>query len=313
MNRYLWLDNLKGFTIVLVVMGHCLTGIEQYNSMLYLVRWIYSFHMPLFFVLSGFSYSILCKKGDYTKHLLNIVLIYLMQSYVYIVFNIFAQKYIATNTIVNWTDCLWIIIYPVAHFWYLHVLIILYIFDALISKITKRRYIVLIVSIAILMLSLVVPNEYVSKIMYMVMFFELGRHYYDNRRNLSILLTSALMICCFAFPLLREDIFCYKMIEIAVAFVISIFFVSVFIKKMDWKVPILNWLGKRCIWIYIFHSYFTSLGRFVCGKLLGDNIIARVIICTILGVVCPCVFYKILAIIRSDFIIAKPIKLFSKK
>ena len=46
-NREHWIDALKGIGIILVVIGHVSLG----NN---LVKWIYSFHMPLFFALSGY-------------------------------------------------------------------------------------------------------------------------------------------------------------------------------------------------------------------------------------------------------------------
>lgn len=50
-----WIDALKGFGILLVIIGHtdCPDGLES---------WIYSFHMPLFFMLSG----IMEKAKDYS-------------------------------------------------------------------------------------------------------------------------------------------------------------------------------------------------------------------------------------------------------
>lgn len=45
--RYPWIDYLKTLGIVLVVAGHTHLPSEQH-------RWIYSFHMPLFFLISGF-------------------------------------------------------------------------------------------------------------------------------------------------------------------------------------------------------------------------------------------------------------------
>ncbi|MCC5640241.1 acyltransferase family protein [Nostoc sp. CHAB 5844] len=56
MNRVLWVDCLKGIAITLVVVGHCFDGL----------RWIYWFHMPLFFMLSGYLYK---SKGDYFFYL----------------------------------------------------------------------------------------------------------------------------------------------------------------------------------------------------------------------------------------------------
>jgi acyltransferase len=48
--RYPWVDFLKTLGIVLVVAGHTHLPSEQH-------RWIYSFHMPLFFLISGFLLS----------------------------------------------------------------------------------------------------------------------------------------------------------------------------------------------------------------------------------------------------------------
>ena len=49
-SRYPWIDFLKTLGIVLVVAGHTNLPPEQH-------RWIYAFHMPLFFMISGFLLS----------------------------------------------------------------------------------------------------------------------------------------------------------------------------------------------------------------------------------------------------------------
>ena len=52
--RINWVDNFKGFLIILVVLGHVI----QYSCDLYdyshLYNYIYSFHMPAFMALSGY-------------------------------------------------------------------------------------------------------------------------------------------------------------------------------------------------------------------------------------------------------------------
>lgn len=53
--RILWLDLLKAFAIFLVLWGHCIQHLlptEATEEPMY--RFIYSFHMPLFMMLSGF-------------------------------------------------------------------------------------------------------------------------------------------------------------------------------------------------------------------------------------------------------------------
>lgn len=46
--RILWIDVLRGIGILFVVLGHCQTP---------LLKFIYSFHMPLFFLLSGYLWK----------------------------------------------------------------------------------------------------------------------------------------------------------------------------------------------------------------------------------------------------------------
>lgn len=47
-SRILWLDIAKGLTIILMVLGH--TSIPEFAS-----RFIWAFHMPLFFIASGWT------------------------------------------------------------------------------------------------------------------------------------------------------------------------------------------------------------------------------------------------------------------
>lgn len=57
--RFDWVDRAKAYGIFLVVLGHVLEGIYLHTKSPHvfpLYKAIYSFHMPLFFVLSGFVY-----------------------------------------------------------------------------------------------------------------------------------------------------------------------------------------------------------------------------------------------------------------
>ena len=49
-SRLSWLDILKGIGIILVAVGHIYLN-EKIN------HWIYSFHMPLFFLAAGWVYK----------------------------------------------------------------------------------------------------------------------------------------------------------------------------------------------------------------------------------------------------------------
>lgn len=53
-NRFNYLDNLKGFLIICVVLGHAIQFSNQDFDNVPLFRFIYSFHMPLFMWVSGY-------------------------------------------------------------------------------------------------------------------------------------------------------------------------------------------------------------------------------------------------------------------
>ena len=52
--RNIFIDFIKGFLILLVILGHFLPGTLSENPARYV---IYSFHMPAFFFISGMLYS----------------------------------------------------------------------------------------------------------------------------------------------------------------------------------------------------------------------------------------------------------------
>lgn len=68
--RDVMLDVIKSFAIITVVVGHCIqygSGIEFFDDSLYfdnfLFKFIYSFHMPLFMLISGYLFAGSIHKG----------------------------------------------------------------------------------------------------------------------------------------------------------------------------------------------------------------------------------------------------------
>ena len=62
-NREVWIDLTKGFACILVALGHFFSSImatEEGNGFVFLnwfVKTVYYFHVPLFFVCSGYLYQ----------------------------------------------------------------------------------------------------------------------------------------------------------------------------------------------------------------------------------------------------------------
>lgn len=100
--RIEWLDALKGFAIVSVVLGHALLGYSEnnafgvYNDFFCILKdWIYIWHMPLFLCLSGYTFCVAYYRKDGTdanskldtnkvkRQVLNLLLLYVIFSIVF--------------------------------------------------------------------------------------------------------------------------------------------------------------------------------------------------------------------------------------
>lgn len=78
-----WIDQVKGFGIILVVYGHNFPSIEDY---------IYSFHMPLFFLLAGIFHP---KKSNFQvikKRVQQILIPYFLWSFLLFIFWFFIGR-----------------------------------------------------------------------------------------------------------------------------------------------------------------------------------------------------------------------------
>ena len=75
--RIVWVDCLKGFVIILMVLGHCIqfgSGNDYYSAGMYfcdtVFRLIYSFHMPCLMLIAGAFFSGTVEKKDFWRNLL---------------------------------------------------------------------------------------------------------------------------------------------------------------------------------------------------------------------------------------------------
>lgn len=101
MNRDLCFDFMKGFGILAVIAGHC-AGMQAYSNVL-ILKLIYSFHMPMFFIIAGYFYKENCEllnklKADFKR----LIMPYIITSIAFLLYEIL------TNT--NFILCKYIII-----------------------------------------------------------------------------------------------------------------------------------------------------------------------------------------------------------
>lgn len=130
MNRIEWIDRMRGLAIMLVVTGHLLqfNGIPTSNAAF---EWIYSFHMPLFFAISGYCaamFTHIVSASDLKKFVLRKLVAIALPLYVW---TLFVDNVVLKETIgmLGADTLVWQIVDP--GYWFLkHLLIIMLVYGA---------------------------------------------------------------------------------------------------------------------------------------------------------------------------------------
>ena len=86
-HRIDWIDALKGFAILTVVIGHCITdslSSQTFPECAALLQMmgdaIYSFHMPLFFMISGYVFYLTKSYRKWKTKVLDFSIVYAIWS-----------------------------------------------------------------------------------------------------------------------------------------------------------------------------------------------------------------------------------------
>ena len=183
--RKKYIDALKGFAIICVVVGHIANGYigNGTNAQVYhnMYNVIYSFHMPLFFTISGYCFGKAYVGVDglrskrIKRQIVNMALIYLLFSIIMGLSKMILGRYV--NEPATITDILLIPVRPIQLHWYIYVLIFYYIVLICLYRRTVNKIIVIIGLVSINLIShFVMPNMLfdLKYVLYFLMFFVYG-------------------------------------------------------------------------------------------------------------------------------------------
>jgi fucose 4-O-acetylase-like acetyltransferase len=140
-SRFDWADYARGIGIFLVVLGHSLQGLGKSHILPSaawsdgLERWLYAFHMPLFFFLAGLFIDRALTK-PFKKLAIDRLLLLGYPYALWSVIQILMQIAMAgqTNTAASWWDIPKIAYEPVQQFWFLYVLFVVSLLYVLVRK-----------------------------------------------------------------------------------------------------------------------------------------------------------------------------------
>lgn len=284
------IDVLRGFAILLVVLGHAL---DQANILTDSVEWcnnlhafIYSFHMPLFFAISGFCVFSISNYAQFVKKKVRYILL------PYIVFNVIIiplrmllpQFSLVSNGI---KDTIVSILLYGGETWFLYVLFIIFLIAPLLIKIIANkinRFI--IVEVFLIVVYFLVHNITVfdlSQVIYYMIFFLAGnmlqkRELIGEKNNFSrqvifggtlIVLLAQIGLLCVS-RIVEDCVILVLLLKILMA-VVGCLFSYVFVDMITQKTirGALKNYGNYSLQIYLFNGYFISLSRTVFLSMLG--------------------------------------------
>jgi len=151
-----WVDAAKGIGITLVVVGHVMRGLANSEIMpwtpttRFVDTWIYAFHMPLFFLLSGLFLFRSMRKSwpEFAREKVGTI------AYPYLVWSVItlAIKSVLGSSLnhpYDLTDFPRILYQPIDQFWFLYVLFVLLLVAFALLKFGVRPWVLLLITIAV--------------------------------------------------------------------------------------------------------------------------------------------------------------------
>ena len=334
--RIAYIDALKGFAILCVVLGHIASGSlwDPFTQTTYffLYNIIYSFHMPLFILLSGETfYRAYCsskyengQKKRIGLQIARLSILYFLWSLILGLSRLLFAE--AVNTPAAWTDIILIPVKSIQLLWYIFVLIIFYLFFGIFQLERANMWVMLSVTFLFNLGSYFLPPKYyfdVKHVFYNSFFFFLGivlakrwqkeislKEHKIVRRVLLLLSAVSLILCIVFWTPARylNDRFLVNWF-VAGSFSLSFYFLF---KEVRWlgNSSFLGYLGKHSLEIYLIHTFVLSAIRY----LLTKNGIAFPVVFIIIGLPCgviiPLLISFVLRKLRLYNIFFNQLKLF---
>ena len=269
--RIKWIDVCKGLGIIIVILGHYIQTLYLNYGGIYteIFYWIYSFHMPMFFFLSGLVYKKYTTKAFFTKKAKGLLIPVLFFSALYTLY-----KFVIIGDKSDLLDILMCKSDSFIHlYWFVWTLLWVQVLFFILESITKNRFIVFILSIAVLIfcmtgnyrenllnLPLCIGNTLFLLPFYIAGVLTKGINFCKLIRFFVIIFSMDLFICWIykfgtSYALLAFKIWPLDYLKAILGTMILIS-ASIIVSKTKLLSSILQEIGKESLWIYLVHGFF---------------------------------------------------------
>jgi fucose 4-O-acetylase-like acetyltransferase len=309
-NRINWVDYAKGIGIILVVYGHVIrglygSGIINKDFYYYSDTFVYSFHMPLFFILSGyfFPHSIKKRWATFTTNKIQTLIYpFIVWSIIQTIIEVLLSNY--TNNKVSSQALLECLIIPRAQFWFLYALFFINLLNYAFYILNKRYW--LLLSLIISMIYFIFqPDLYAFTFTFkFLIFFNLGillselkNHFILFLANNKYLLLNITGFCAVEYLYFFTDLKSVNLYKELFNIILPISGSLLMIQLSEWAnrkdvLKFLSYLGKGSLAIYLVHILVASGTRIILLKFTNiDNPVIHVILGTLAGIIFPLIIY----------------------
>lgn len=319
-HRNTLLDTIKGMAIILVIFGHCIQyGGGQYTNYWdnFIFKLIYSFHMPIFIMVSGYLYYHSLKKYSgkelFKRKIISICIPIFTFSIIYFLLKVFIDN-IDISTIGLFIKHF---IYTfITNLWFLWALLYCFVIVKIVNRFFKDN---IFVYCLICILSMFMPNVLNLHLYnYLLPFFIVG--YYVNKYNicqklgklskkmlwLILIIIIILYITLLAFynydsyiyiskySILLNGISFEHLIINIYRFAIGIFGCYIFanLARLLKNIKLISYLGTKSLSIYMFSTYlFFYLLPYITKDITGGNILIYTI--ESISIICICLLFDL--------------------
>lgn len=314
--REKWIDYIKVLACMLVLLGHFFQSMMKANiisnSVFYkwFITTIYYFHVPLFFICSGYLYQKYSRVTDFKMWVINIRKKAIMLGVPYFVFSFitWVLKTIFSSSVNTQVGSIvdFIFIHPTSPYWFLYILFFIFVITPTFNSNSlgiKLLFVALIVKSIRLTLKLFLWEIFVvSGVFDNEIWFILGM-------NLAIVGTNKLrnkaIGGAIGIAFLFLSLFGYSIKNEWVGFGLGIMAcLSIFMLLIDCReILFLNIIGRYTMPIFLMHTIFAAPVRILLIKMGIISIVPHLFLGLIISIIGPIISFIILKKIRMAWII----------
>lgn len=312
--RIVWVDYLRGITIILVVYRHVLIGLERSGiripSFVATANMIFfTFRMPIFFILSGIFVQSLLSKKSIRQIIINKLDLILYPYFIWSVIQISLQIFFSnfTNSTRGWQDYLFIFYQPRAidQMWYLPALFNTTIIYILIkSKCKAKWWLQVILGIVFYLIIPYMPRISILRDwMEFYIFFALGdilSTYFKDKKIQKAFGNPLYLFILFPIFIFSQIFFLSHNVSLIQQFFIAMigctfmFVIAFQLQKFN-RISILRILGYHSLYIYVMHVIISAFTRMILFRYLNlQDPIILLLLGIISGLLVPVVLYNLL-------------------